>query len=90
MQEEDTRQKALKDPEGSIFGSLLETQPVERHSTKYGDNLWPSKDYPTYVSGGGFLMNKKAAMALQELLTTSSRYLIKTRSAKKGTEVNKK
>ena len=71
MQEEDTRQQALKEPEGSIFGSLLETQPVERHSTKYGDNLWPSKDYPTYVSGGGFLMNKKAAMALQELLTTT-------------------
>ena len=63
-----SRKKAsLKEPEGSIFGSLLETQPVERHSTKYGDNLWPSHDYPTYVSGGGFLMNRKAAMALQEL-----------------------
>ena len=56
---------ALKKPMGAIFGSLLETQPVERHSTKYGDELWPSKDYPTYVSGGGFLMNRKAALALQ-------------------------
>ena len=45
------RQSKLKEKEASIYGSLLETQPVERHSTKYGDNLWPSKDYPTYVSG---------------------------------------
>lgn len=65
VKEENDRQATLKKPMGSIFGSLLETQPVERHSTKYGDNLWPVHDYPTYVSGGGFLMNRKAAMALQ-------------------------
>ena len=71
MQEEDTRQQALKEPKGSIVGNLMENKRKERNITRYEDDLWPSEKYPTYVSGGGFLMNKKAAMALQEMLTNS-------------------
>jgi len=65
VQEEDERQATLTKPMGSVFGSLMKNQPVNRDKSKYGDKLWPSNHYPTYVSGGGFLMNRMAAMALQ-------------------------
>ena len=58
--------EANSEGQAAIYGSILETQPVDRHSTKYGDDLWPSAEYPTYVSGGGFLMNKVAMDNIQE------------------------
>jgi len=30
----------------------------KRKKLQFMVHFWPSKDYPTYVSGGGFLMNR--------------------------------
>jgi len=65
IKKEDERQALLEKPMGSVYGSLMQYQPVNRGKGRYGDKLWPSNHYPTYVSGGGFLMNRKAAMAIQ-------------------------
>jgi len=52
----------------ALWGCALGGQPVERSSTKYGDKLWPEDTYPRYVSGGGFLMNAKAMVRVQDMI----------------------
>ena len=49
-----------------MFGSVMTNQEVSRETrSKYADFKWPNDVYPRYVSGGGFLANWKAVLALQ-------------------------
>ena len=49
-----------------MFGSVMNNQGVSRKvGSKYADFKWPNDVYPRYVSGGGFLANWKAVLALQ-------------------------
>ena len=52
--------------EPRIYGCTLGGQPVERaEHSRYADFKWNKGTYPKYVSGGGFLVNWAAALALQ-------------------------
>jgi hypothetical protein len=44
-----------------IWGGKLNKMVVEKDvNNRYVDLIWPNKTYPTYISGGGFIMNSKA------------------------------
>ena len=50
-----------------IWGLQAENQPrVKTNSSRYYDGIWNESIYPKYISGGGFLMNWKAAMVIQD------------------------
>jgi hypothetical protein len=58
--------KKMNLSEPDIFGGLVIDMPAKRDDTnKYVDLIWPNLNYPPYVSGGGFIMNSKAAFLLQ-------------------------
>lgn len=53
--------------EPAIYGCQLGGQPAERKpGSRYADFKWPEPVYPKYISGGGFLMNRAAAVTLQK------------------------
>ena len=55
-----------------IHGSVMGNNPVIRdHRSKYADFKWNKDKYPHYVSGGGFIMNYKAAMAILSQIPTT-------------------
>jgi len=54
-----------------IYGMSLGGQPVSRGKGRYGDPVYNQQTYPTYVSGGGFVMNWKIAMIFQENIPTT-------------------
>ena len=55
-----------------VHGSVMGNNPVIRdHRSKYADFKWNKERYPTYVSGGGFIMNYMAAMAIQRQIPTT-------------------
>lgn len=60
-------------PDPVIYGCLLVVQPVQKKDKtntgiKYGDTIWPEATYPTYVSGGGFVINRMAMLKVQEMI----------------------
>ena len=55
-----------------VHGSVMKKMPVIRdYGSRYADFKWNKKRYPTYVSGGGFIMNFAAAMAIHSQIPTT-------------------
>ena len=64
--------KKMDETKPLVHGSVMGNNPVIRdHRSKYADFKWNKERYPTYVSGGGFIMNFAAAMAIQSQIPTT-------------------
>ena len=64
--------KKMDETKPLVHGSVMGNNPVIRdHRSKYADFKWNKERYPTYVSGGGFIMNFAAAMAIHSQIPTT-------------------
>ena len=63
---EDMLQHVGNDSVGLYGSRLLNSPRIKNPRSKYyvSSNLWPKDHYPKYVSGGGFVMTRRAATGI--------------------------